>query len=74
MILELTNLLWLDTPKGRGRALFVIDYGPESDLYWVVALDSGQIWTVENSKVGMVENWTLGRTRQRMLKEKSKHR
>lgn len=65
MILELTNLLWLDTPKGRGRALFVIDYGPESDLYWVVALDNGQIWTVENSKVGILENWTLGRKKRR---------
>lgn len=64
MILELTNLLWLDTPKGRGRAILVIDYGPESDLYWTVVLDDGQIWTVENTEVRMVDNWTLGRGRQ----------
>ncbi len=72
MILEITNLLWFETPKGRGVAKFLIDYGPESDLYWVIAGDNGEMWTVENSKVTILENWTLGRARSKRLKARAK--
>ena len=63
MILELQGILYLNTPKGEGRAAFLIDYGPESDLYWTVILPSGELWTVCNTEVTVVENWTLGRKR-----------
>lgn len=71
MILELINLLWVETPKGRGRALFLIDYGPESDLYWVIAGDNGECWTVENPEITIVDNWTLGRRNQQRLKKRA---
>lgn len=32
MILEITQLIWLTTPKGQAIAKFLIDYGPEADL------------------------------------------
>lgn len=49
--------------KGKGLAMAVIDYGPEHNLIWVVALDdSGEIWCSPNPKVRMQTNWTMGRT------------
>ena len=40
----------------------VIDYGPEFDLLWVVAMDEGgEIWCVPNPQVRMQANWSLGR-------------
>jgi hypothetical protein len=45
-----------------GWAHFVIDYGPESALLWVVFMDAdGACWTVPNYEVRMSFNWTLGR-------------
>lgn len=62
MILEITQLIWLQTPKGQGIAKFLIDYGPESDLYWVVFVsDSKEIWTFANYDVKLCDNITLGR-------------
>ncbi|MES2035662.1 MAG: hypothetical protein V4466_15955 [Pseudomonadota bacterium] len=49
--------------KGGGLAVAVIDYGPEHNLIWVVALDdSGEIWCAPNPKVRMQSNWTMGRS------------
>lgn len=49
--------------KGPGLAVAVIDYGPEHNLIWVVALsDSGEIWCAPNPKVRMQANWTMGRS------------
>ena len=43
-------------------AHFVIDYGPECALLWVVFLDEdGACWAVPNSEVRMHFNWTMGR-------------
>ena len=62
MITQLNPPLHLETPKGPGWAHFVIDYGPESTLMWVVFMDSdGACWTVANYEVRMTWNWTLGR-------------
>jgi hypothetical protein len=61
LILEINNLLWLKTPRGEGVAKFLIDYGPESDLYWVVFLENGEVWTYSNRDVKAVSNETLGR-------------
>jgi hypothetical protein len=52
----------METSKGPGWAHFVIDYGPESALLWVVFMDrDGACWTIPNSEVRMCFNWTLGR-------------
>ena len=60
-ILELQQSLPVITPKGRGHAILVIDYGPEDHLFWVVVQDGGEIWTVPNPEVRVQPNWTRGR-------------
>ncbi len=62
MIKQLNPPLPLETPKGSGLAHFVIDYGPEADLIWVVFMDKdGACWSVPNPDVRMSFNWTMGR-------------
>ncbi len=51
--------------RGKGQAVAVIDYGPEFDLLWVVAMDEGgDIWCVPNPQVRMQANWSMGRRAQ----------
>jgi hypothetical protein len=70
MITQLNPPLPLQTVKGGGWAHFVIDYGPESALLWVVFMDAdGACWTVPNTEVRMCFNWTLGRRRAEDQKE-----
>ena len=62
MFTQLNPPLPLSTPKGRGYAVGVIDYGFEHNLLWVVALDdSGELWCVPNSEARMQPNWSAGR-------------
>src|SRR5579862_7157896 len=62
MLVQLNPPLPLETPKGSGWAHFVIDYGPEAALLWVVFMDEdGACWTVPNVEVRMSYNWTMGR-------------
>ena len=62
MLTQLNPSLPLDTPKGPGYAVAVIDYGLEHSLLWVVALnDTGEIWCVPNSEARMQKNWSAGR-------------
>jgi hypothetical protein len=61
-ITQLNPPLPLKTVKGTGWAHFVIDYGPEAALLWVVFMDEdGACWTVPNPEVRMYQNWTMGR-------------
>ncbi|HEV7121949.1 MAG TPA: hypothetical protein VGN24_00815 [Rhodanobacter sp.] len=62
-MLQLNPPIPLNTPKGEGFAHLVIDYGPESDLYWTVLItETGEIWTYSNKYVRASKNITLGRT------------
>ena len=62
MLVQLNPPLPLNTPKGDGLAHFVIDYGPEADLLWVVFMDAdGACWTVPNPEIRISPNWTMGR-------------
>lgn len=64
MLIQLNPPLPLETSKGPGWAHFLIDYGAESALLWVVFLDAdGACWTVPNAEVRMCANWTMGRRR-----------
>jgi hypothetical protein len=64
MITQLNPPLPMHTPKGDGLAHFVIDYGPETDLLWVVFMDEdGACWSVSNADVRMRFNWSMGRRR-----------
>jgi hypothetical protein len=52
----------LTTPKGPGLCHFVIDYGMEHDLYWVVIqTETGEIWTWNNKEVRGEKNISVGR-------------
>ena len=62
MILQLKPVLEVDTPRGRGHAEFLIDYGPEADLLWVVVIrDTGEIWTLRNADIRATANVSIGR-------------
>lgn len=61
-MLQLSPPLPMNTPKGEGFAHVLIDYGPESDLYWTVFItETGEIWTFANREVRASKNITLGR-------------
>ncbi len=61
-MIQLNPPLPLMTPKGEGLAHVLIDYGPESDLYWTVFITAtGEIWTYANRDVRASKNITLGR-------------
>lgn len=63
-MLQLNPPLPMLTPKGEGFAHILIDYGPESDLYWTVFITAtGEVWTFPNREVRASKNITLGRTR-----------
>jgi hypothetical protein len=62
VLVQLNPPLPLETSKRAGWAHFVLDYGPESALLWVVFMDAdGACWTVPNAEVRMSINWTMGR-------------
>jgi hypothetical protein len=62
MLTQLNPSIPMDTAKGSGLALAVIDYGLEHSLLWVVAMDAtGEIWCVPNEEARMQKNWSAGR-------------
>lgn len=62
-MLQLNPPIPMNTPKGEGFAHILLDYGPESDLYWTVLItETGEIWTYANKYVRASKNITLGRT------------
>ena len=64
MFTQLNPSIPMDTAKGSGLALAVIDYGLEHNLLWVVAIDdTGEIWCVPNGDVRAQKNWSAGRLR-----------
>jgi hypothetical protein len=73
VITQLSPPLPMETSKGGGWAHFVIDYGPEAALLWVVFMDAdGACWTVPNSEVRMTFNWTMGRRKPEVAEEREK--
>lgn len=50
------------TSHGNGLACFLIDYGYEHDLIWVVFLDmNGECWSFKNRDIRIQRNITHGR-------------
>ncbi len=69
MITQLDPPIPMDTPKGPGLCHFLIDYGMESHLYWVVFIDeSGECWTFSNPEIRAQKNITM----KRLIKQKEK--
>ncbi len=61
-VLQLSPPIELNTPKGKGLAWFVTDYGFEHNLQWTVAInDTGEIWSFSNPEVRATKNITMGR-------------
>lgn len=60
MLTQLNPPLPLDTPKGKGLAHAVVDYGIEHDLVWVVFIDAtGECWSFRNPDVRAQNNLTF---------------
>lgn len=61
MIHELSNVIWLETPRGRAIAMALIDRGPQSDLEWVCFVaETGECWTFLNQDIRVSKNETQG--------------
>ncbi len=59
-MLQLNPSLFVYTPLGKGRALFIIDYGMDINTCWVVALKDGQIKHFDSNNIRLEENYTFG--------------
>ena len=61
MILQLNPGILVDTPLGRGYAIFIIDYGMHQNTCWVVALsDNGIVKHFDCNDIIMATNYTYG--------------
>ncbi len=61
MILQLNPTILVDTPLGRGHAIFLIDYGMHQNSCWVVALsDNGIVKHFDANDVVVATNYTYG--------------
>ena len=71
MILQLSPMIPIvrDADGMKGYAFLVIDYSQEHDLLFTCAMDDGQIWTLSNRDIRIVNNVTLNR-----IYEKGKQR
>jgi hypothetical protein len=62
MLLQLDPPVPVETPKGKGLAHVLIDYGLEIDLVWIVFIDeSRECWSFRNRDVRGQANITFGR-------------
>jgi hypothetical protein len=61
-ILQINPPIPISTPKGAAIAHFLIDYGPESHLYWTCFVtETGECWTFSNTEIRAEKNISLGR-------------
>lgn len=59
-ILEIQQLLWVNTPHGDGQALFLMDYGPHENTVWVVALEKdGAVKHYNSNQITICTNNTF---------------
>lgn len=61
MILQLNPQIEVNTPKGKGWAWFLIDYGLNINTIWLVRLnDTGKIFHVDSNDIQIEGNPMLG--------------
>jgi hypothetical protein len=60
-MLQLNPALPVVTPKGKGLAQIIIDYGIEHDLVWVVFQENGDCWSWGNQDIRAERNITFNR-------------
>ncbi len=59
MILQLNPTILVDTPLGRGHAIFLVDYGQHQNTCWVVALESnGVVKHFDSNDIIVTTNYT----------------
>ena len=51
----------LDTDKGYGLAHFLINYGAEQEIVWVVFLENREVWEIQNHNIRACKNYTMER-------------
>jgi hypothetical protein len=57
---EIQQTIWVNTPKGVGHALFIIDYGIHQNTVWVVCLkETGNILHFDSNQLTVTKNNTL---------------
>jgi hypothetical protein len=60
VIHEIQQTIWVNTPKGVGHALFIIDYGIHQNTVWVVCLkETGNILHFDSNQLTVTKNNTL---------------
>jgi hypothetical protein len=61
MILQMNPSILVETPLGRGHALFIIDYGMHQNTCWVVALQKdGVVKHFDCNDIIIATNFTYG--------------
>ncbi|TCV10256.1 hypothetical protein EDC17_103524 [Sphingobacterium alimentarium] len=59
MILQLNPSIYVDTPLGKGHALFLIDYGMHQNSCWIVTLeDNGIVKHFDANDIIICTNFT----------------
>lgn len=60
VIHEIQQVMWVDTPHGMGQALFLIDYGVQNNIIFVVALEKdGSVKHYDTNQIFLSTNHTL---------------
>ena len=61
MILQLDPTILVETPLGKGQAIFIIDYGMHQNTCWVVALVAdGIVKHFDCNDITLAANFTYG--------------
>ncbi len=61
MIHQLNPTILVETPLGKGQAIFIIDYGMHQNTCWVVALiDDGVVKHFDCNDIILAANFTYG--------------
>ena len=58
MLLQLKPLIPVETPLGKGQAIFIIDYGMHQNTCWVVALESREVKHFDSNQIKIQKNFT----------------
>jgi hypothetical protein len=59
MILQMNPTILVDTPLGKGHAIFIINYGMHQNTCWVVALEkNGIVKHFDANEVIVCTNYT----------------
>ena len=61
MIHQLNPTIMVETPLGKGQAIFILDYGMHQNTCWVVAIiDNGIVKHFDCNDIILAANFTYG--------------